>query len=70
MPWTASDSHAKTHLANSPRRARMWADVANGELERHGDDKSAIMAANAVVHRDVEKHGKHEPKSSHWSGVS
>ena len=69
MPWTPEDAHEKTHLANSPRRARMWAHVANGELQSHGDDAAAIEAANAVVHRDHEKHGKQEPKSEHWSGA-
>jgi hypothetical protein len=48
----------------------MWRDVANGELERHGDDATAIEAANAVVHRDHDKHGKNEPKSEHWSGAT
>ena len=70
MPWKPSDAEGKTHLANTARRQRMWRDVANGELERHGDDKTAIMAANAVVHRDVERHGKNEPKSEHWSGAT
>jgi hypothetical protein len=69
MPWSPSEARAKTHLADTPRRQRMWVHVANGELERHGDDAVAIEAANAVVHRDHEKHGKNEPKSEHWSGA-
>lgn len=49
MPWTADDSYGKTHKANTPKRKRMWAHVADSVLERGGSEKSAIMQASGVV---------------------
>lgn len=70
MPWSPQDSHSKTHLADTPRRKRMFAEIANKELAAHGDDGEAIRIASGVIKRDHEKHGKNEPKAEHWSGVS
>lgn len=55
MPWTPDDASRHTKMADTTKRARMWADVANKELAKHGDDGAAIRAANAVVHRDYRK---------------
>lgn len=70
MPWSPSDAKGKTHLADTPRRQRMFSDVANKELASSGDEGEAIRIASGVVKRDHEKHGKNEPKASHWSGIS
>jgi hypothetical protein len=69
MPWTPDQATEHTHLADTPRRKRMFAHVANQELERTGDDGEAVRIANGVLKHDVEKHGKNEPKSEHWSGA-
>ncbi len=70
MPWSPSDSRSKTHLADSTRRQKMWAEVANNALQRTGDDATAVQEANGVIRRDHEKHGGKEPKggTTHWSG--
>lgn len=49
MPWTAEQATAHTHKADTPKKKRQWADVANSELAAHGDDARAIRAANSVV---------------------
>ncbi len=52
MPWTEADATRHTKMADTDKRRRQWAAVANRMLEEHGDDGAAIRAANAVVHRD------------------
>lgn len=71
MPWQPSDAHAHTHKADSPRRQRMFADIANKELERHGDEGEAIAAASAAVARDHERksNGNEKRETDHWSAV-
>ena len=49
MPWKKSDAAAKTKKADTPKKQRQWADVANSVLEKTGDDARAIRAANSVV---------------------
>jgi hypothetical protein len=51
MPWTPDKSEAHTKKADSPKKKRMWADVANSALSRTGSDSTAIKEANAVVGR-------------------
>lgn len=51
MPWGPGDAQRHTHKATTARLQRQWADVANGELKSHGDDKRAIRAANGVIAR-------------------
>lgn len=65
MPWKPSDAAGKTHLADTSRRKRMFADVADSVLAKTGDDGRAIREANAVVHRD---HEKPKTPKKHWSG--
>jgi hypothetical protein len=60
MPWSESDASHKTGFANTPKRRRMWAEIANKELAAHGDEGRAIRAANAVVHRDYRGKPKDE----------
>ena len=45
MPWTAQDAYRHTKKASNPKLQRMWADVANSELEKTGDNALAIKAA-------------------------
>jgi hypothetical protein len=56
MPYTAKDASGKTHKANTPRKRRVWAEIANRELAGGASEASAIRQANAVVARM--KHGK------------
>jgi hypothetical protein len=52
MPWTPSDGPARhTHKANTPKKKRQWADVANSALARGQSEGAAIRQANAVVAR-------------------
>ncbi len=52
MPWSQNDGPVRhTRKANTPKKKRMWAHVANGVLERTGDEGSAVRQANAVVGR-------------------
>jgi hypothetical protein len=62
MPWRPEDATKHTKLAKSSKLRRMWRDVANGELNEHGDEGRAVRAANAVVHREAAKGVKHKPR--------
>jgi uncharacterized protein YdaT len=55
MPWSPSDATRHTKKADTPRRQRMWADVANSELKATGDEARAVRAANSAVAKDVAK---------------
>ena len=55
MPWTAEDAERHTKKADSAKRQRMWADIANSVLDETGDEGRAIREANAMVGRDHEK---------------
>jgi hypothetical protein len=55
MPWlTDADSLHHNKLAEG-RLGEIWRKVANGTLERTGDEGRAIREANAVVDRISEK---------------
>ncbi len=55
MPWTAADAKGKTSKADTPKKQKVWASVANGELARckkkgEGDcEGRAVRVANAAV---------------------
>ncbi|HET9718109.1 MAG TPA: hypothetical protein VFP60_18190 [Pseudolabrys sp.] len=55
MPWTADDAERHTKKADSPKRQRMWAEIANAVLAQTGDEGRAIREANAAVARDYAK---------------
>ena len=56
MPWTPKSGPSRhTKKANSPKKKRQWAHVANSALERTGDEGRAIREANAVVARNKSK---------------
>jgi hypothetical protein len=52
MPWTTED--AERQKADSAKRQRMWAEIANSVLAETGDEGRAIREANAMVGRDHE----------------
>lgn len=58
MPWSARDASHKTRKADTPKRRRMWRDVANSAKQRGATDKSAIMQANAAVAKNKRKKKK------------
>ena len=49
MPWTAEDAERHNKKADSPKRQRMWAEIANSVLTETGDEGRAIREANAMV---------------------
>lgn len=55
MPWTAADAKGKTSKADTPKKQKVWASVANGELARckkkgEGDcEGRAVRVANAAI---------------------
>lgn len=55
MPWTASQAKKHTRRAGTPKKRRMWRDVANAVLEKTGDDGRAIKIANSVVKKSQGK---------------
>lgn len=61
IPWTPDDAKRHTHLADTPKRKRMWSDVANSQLKEHsGEERAeeiAVRSANAAV-ADDHKHSK------------
>jgi len=57
MPWTADDAERHTKKADSAKRQRMWAEIANSVLTETGDEWRAIREANAAVGRDHAKSG-------------
>ena len=55
MPWTADDGPARhTKKANTAKKRRQWAHVANGVLAKTGDDALAVREANGVIARTTE----------------
>ncbi len=55
MPWTADDAERHTKKADSPKRQRMWAEIANSVLADTGDEGRSIREANAAVAKDYAK---------------
>lgn len=49
MPWSPSDAKAKTKRANTPKKQRQWAHVADAVLAKTGNEGRAVREANAVV---------------------
>ena len=55
MPWTPDDAERHTQLADTRKKQRQWADVANSALERGLSEESTIREADAVVRRTSER---------------
>ncbi len=61
MPWTAEDAKGFTQAADTPKKQRQWAEVANSELasclkaggEQKDCEATAIKAANAAVAKEA-----------------
>jgi hypothetical protein len=66
MPWSASDAHGKTHKANTPKKKRQWAHVANSALKRGASEGSAVRQANAAVGHHPAKHAANK-SGGRWS---
>jgi len=50
MPWKSSDATSHTKKANTPKKKRAWAKIANSWLKGHPDDDAgAIRRANAAI---------------------
>ena len=49
MPWTAADAIEHTKKANTAKKKRQWAHVANSALASGDSEASAIRQANAAV---------------------
>jgi uncharacterized protein YdaT len=47
MPWTPGDAPRYDKDADTPKRCRKWAAIANAILSRNGDEVMAIKTANA-----------------------
>lgn len=62
MPWSPNDGPARhTKKANTPKKRRQWAHVANAVLAKTGDDARAVREANGVLARSSHPMpGKHE----------
>ena len=52
MPWATDDAERHTKKANTPKRQRMWSEIANSVLTDTGDEGRAIREANAAVAKD------------------
>lgn len=55
MPWKPEDAIKHTHLAKTPAQQRQWSYVANGVLQRTGNEAKAIEAANGVLKTNPSK---------------
>lgn len=51
MPWKPSDAPGKTKKADTAKKKRQWAKVANSMLRRGYSESRAIRAANTVAGR-------------------
>jgi hypothetical protein len=55
MPWKASDAKKHTKKADTPKKQKQWADVADSALSRGASEGSAIRQANSVVAKETTK---------------
>lgn len=51
MPWQPEGAKRFTKKANTPKKRRQFADVANTVLAKTGDEGRAVREANSVVGR-------------------
>lgn len=51
MPYESGDATSYTRKANTPKKKRQFAHVADSALSRGASEGSAIRQANAVVKR-------------------
>ena len=51
MPWSPEDAQRHTKKADTPKKQRLWAEIANKALRNGATEESAIRQADAVVAR-------------------
>ena len=49
MPWSPADASSHTKAADTPALQKLWAKVANEQLQKTGDEGRAIRIANYSV---------------------
>lgn len=49
MPWTPDEAPAHTGKANTPKKRRMWADIATRLKDAGKSDGDAVRIANGVI---------------------
>lgn len=49
MPWKPSGAKHKDKAANTPKKAREWAHIADSVLKRTGNEGLAIREASGVL---------------------
>ena len=49
MPWSAKEAAHKTKEANTPKKRKAWATIANKALKTYKSEAKAIKIANAAV---------------------
>jgi len=65
MPWEPSDATKHTKKADTPKKKRQWADVANSALASGDSEGSAIRQANAAVAGTANKSRKSNKASDY-----
>lgn len=49
MPWTSTDANRFTKKADTAKKRRQWAHVANSALKSGDSEASAVRQANATI---------------------
>ncbi|MGJ0510154.1 MAG: hypothetical protein ACR652_24155 [Methylocystis sp.] len=57
MPWKPNDAKRHTKKADTPKKQKQWADVADSALSRGASEGSAIRQANSVIAKKTKKKG-------------
>lgn len=55
MPWKDADADGKTKKADTPKKRRMWANIANTLLADGASEAQAIREANGVIAKQSKK---------------
>ena len=55
MPWKMSDATRHTKKADTPKKKKQFAKVANKVLAESGDEGKAVRIANAAVKKNKGK---------------
>lgn len=55
MPWSPKDAKSKTKKADTPKKQRQWADIADSALKSGKSEATAIKMASGVVAKSKRK---------------
>ena len=55
MPWEPREARLKTSKADTPKKQRQWAAVANNMLKKTGSESRAIRAANNTLKEQAKR---------------